>query len=293
MARIRTIKPETATDRTLACCSIAARYTFLLIISLADDYGLLLAEPRQLLGLLYPHDVEVEEEEVRAWVAELVEKGRLRWRTTADAAQVLEIVHWSRHQVVHRPGKPTLLNSLQPFAEIPPVTDRNFPGVLPGISLSPAGKIPARIGRGKGIGKGKRERDLPNRLASDPVSAEPAAAGLNGPRPTTWVGQAIDVWRKHQGEPNAGKLGKALKPLLGRYDQPTLLARFENFAQSEDAKYSFPYFAEHIERYATIPTDGVPMWQEPDPIREDEVLPWERGIPPPGDPPPLTDETPP
>ena len=115
MARIRSLKPETAADMKLAARSIEARYTFLLLISQADDFGLVLGEPRQLLGQLYPHDSEITEKELHGWLAELLNHGFIRWRRTRDGARVVEIVNWSKHQKVKNPGKPLLLERLAPI----------------------------------------------------------------------------------------------------------------------------------------------------------------------------------
>jgi hypothetical protein len=59
MARIRSLKPELADDAKLAGVSISARYSFVLLISKADDDGLIPGAHRQLLGLLYPHNEDV------------------------------------------------------------------------------------------------------------------------------------------------------------------------------------------------------------------------------------------
>jgi hypothetical protein len=63
---------------------------------------------------------------------------------------------------------------------------------------------------------------------------------------TNYVGRAIDLWRKHQGEPTAGKLGKALKPLVQRHGEVSVLRHLEVFAQSTDARFGFFHFAEHF-----------------------------------------------
>ncbi len=142
MARIRSIKPELASDKTLAGCSIPARYTFVLLISQADDYGLLMAEPRQLLGQLYPHD-EVSVQTLEKWLAELCTSGRFRFRTTKDGARVIELVNWKKHQLVKNPGKPLLRSRLLP------VENR--------ISGNPPEDVVSSDG---GSGGADRERDL-------------------------------------------------------------------------------------------------------------------------------------
>ncbi len=117
MPRIRTIKPEIASDVKLASLSIAARYTFVLLISQADDEGLIAGAHRQLLGALYPHDDTVTPAQLLAWVEELVTVGLLRWRTTRDGAPVVEIANWNKHQRVDNKGRSQLTTVLVPLAE--------------------------------------------------------------------------------------------------------------------------------------------------------------------------------
>lgn len=116
MARIRTIKPEMASDATLAKVSRDARYTFVMLITQADDYGLNPGKPRQLLGSLYPHDEDVTEAMLLGWIGELEASGMVRFRQTVDGVPVLELTKWNKHQKVDHPHKPVLLDSLVPNA---------------------------------------------------------------------------------------------------------------------------------------------------------------------------------
>lgn len=150
MARIRAIKPELPSDGTLATCSWPARYLFILIISQSDDYGLLEARPRQILGALYPHDAAVTERQAMGWVEELVTAGRIRWRETVDGSPVLEVVNWTKHQMVKNPGKPLLRSKLLPLGSEPP-------------PILPPSSVKSTAGRGQasgGLGGADRERDL-------------------------------------------------------------------------------------------------------------------------------------
>lgn len=117
MARIRTIKPEFATDEKLARLSRDARLTFVLCITQADDDGLLPGNHRQLLAALYPLDDSVNFAKLSVWLEELVELGRLRWRETFDGSPILEIVNWANHQKVDHKGKSLLLDKLKPVGE--------------------------------------------------------------------------------------------------------------------------------------------------------------------------------
>ncbi|MBA3837131.1 MAG: hypothetical protein C0499_05685 [Zymomonas sp.] len=112
MARIRTIKPEIASDVGLARISRESRYTLVLLISQADDQGFLLGNPRQLLGSLFPHDNDVTPEILHGWLAELESAGMIIWRARNDGAPVVQLTNWQRHQKVDHPHKPVLELSL-------------------------------------------------------------------------------------------------------------------------------------------------------------------------------------
>ena len=116
MARIRTIKPEIASDVKLAAISIQARYTFVLLISQADDEGLVAGSHRQLLGTLYPHDERVTTGDLLGWVEELVTVGLVRWRSTTDGAPILELTNWTKHQRIDNKGRSQLAGLLVPLA---------------------------------------------------------------------------------------------------------------------------------------------------------------------------------
>lgn len=117
MPRIRTIKPEFATDEKLASVSRDARLTFVLLVTQVDDDGLVNGRWRQLLGVLYPHDEDVGVTELQAWITQLERIGAVRWRSTFGGAPVLELVNWSKHQKIDHKGRSLLLKELVPLDE--------------------------------------------------------------------------------------------------------------------------------------------------------------------------------
>lgn len=125
MARIRTIKPEMPSDQRLARCSLSARWTFVSLITQADDYGLIPAAPRQLLGTLFPNDDDITIEHVGGWLAELHSAGLIEWRWRRDGGPVIQLAGWEKHQRIDNRRRPVLLTELDeerrdspPFAEI-------------------------------------------------------------------------------------------------------------------------------------------------------------------------------
>lgn len=108
MPRIRSLKPEIASDAKLARVSRDARYTFVLMITQADDHGLLAGAHRQLLGALYPLDDDVTVGLLLGWIEELVGIGLVRWRETRDHVPIVELVNWSKHQRISNAGRSQL-----------------------------------------------------------------------------------------------------------------------------------------------------------------------------------------
>lgn len=149
MPRIRTIKPETASDEKLATVSRDARLTFVYLITQADDDGLILASPRQLLGSLFPHDADVTEARVVSWCEELAEIGCVRWRATRGGSPVLELVNWAEHQKIKHRAKPVISPTLLPYTDADSVA-RTHAGRAPDILPRPSGDPPEDVGRPSG-----------------------------------------------------------------------------------------------------------------------------------------------
>jgi hypothetical protein len=104
MARIRSIKPEFATDETLGRCSRDARLLFVCLWTVADDWGRFHAAPEVLRGRLYPYDGDVTASMVAEWLKELDDSGRIRCYET-ESGRYGEVVNWTRHQRVDNAGR--------------------------------------------------------------------------------------------------------------------------------------------------------------------------------------------
>lgn len=211
MARIRSIKPEMATDAALASVSFAARYLFILLITQADDYGLVRARVRQLLGALYPHEEGVTPEMLLRWVAELVGIGVMRWRQTADGQPVLELVNWSKHQKVDKPGQPKLRDSLLPFGE--PSEESS-----PKVSETSAEMFCAEVGEGEGEGTGKGD---------GPPSADKPRRPRKQDEP--YVDIALEKWRRGVGHEERPAIRRYVGPVVGYVGQDRALKGLDTF----------------------------------------------------------------
>lgn len=118
--------PDFPSDKKLAAVDRDARLTFLTCVCIADDAGLFRAEPRQLMGALFPFDTDVDEVQLEAWLSALIAIGVLRWRTTREGMRVGEVVNWKKRQKIDRPSKSFLDAELLPLA-----TEARAPRVLP------------------------------------------------------------------------------------------------------------------------------------------------------------------
>lgn len=105
MARIRTVKPEFWTSPDVAALSRDARLLFIGTWTLADDHGYLLDDPARLLLELYPGDRDIDESDVREWIAELATRGMLRRVRDTEGRVVLQVVNFRRHQRIDRPSR--------------------------------------------------------------------------------------------------------------------------------------------------------------------------------------------
>lgn len=213
MARIRSIKPELPADKGLAGLPIEIRYTFVLLISQSDDYGLIEAKPRQLLGSLYPHDDGISEPMLLGWIRVLVENEKLRWRQTKDGAPVLEIVNWTRHQSVKNPGKPILLNKLRKFDGNPPAS----------LTTSSVDSTPILRNEKGDLGGAERERDLGEGEGKGSFTPDSACRKSSGKPPTraAWVAEAVKLWHDAVGVVTFGHMGNALKPAVDQHGWDT------------------------------------------------------------------------
>lgn len=209
MPRIRSLKPETPADPTLAACSREARLTFLYVIAQADDYGLLLAAPRQLLGHLYPHDQDVTLKMLMEWIEELVEKGRLRWRECRDGARVLEVVNWTKHQKVDKPGKADLRDGLIPLRS---TKIRHSPEKIAGDSTETMPKI-SGTSEENSRAERDRERDRDRDLGKGIVAGDERPQRVAG----GWPAEATAIWEAHVGYREVGEVGRALKGVVRRF----------------------------------------------------------------------------
>jgi len=103
MARIRTIKPEFWSDKTMSKLPPMTRLFFIALWNFADDAGRARALARELAGFAFPYDDDVEAKTVNSMLDELAAAGRILLYEVADM-RYYQIVNW-KHQVINKPTR--------------------------------------------------------------------------------------------------------------------------------------------------------------------------------------------
>jgi hypothetical protein len=80
-----------------------------------------------------------------------------------------------------------------------------------------------------GTDPGTPAEHLPNNRKQD--KPEEANASSN------WVGRCVDLWQEKAGKANAGRIGKALKPMHAEYGADTVAAVLDFYLDNEEAEF--------------------------------------------------------
>src|SRR5262245_13721655 len=100
MPRIRTRKPEWATDEKLSPLDPTTRLVWLFLISHADDEGRHLDNVKAIDGVLFSQTDDTAKQALEALAGlGLILRGR-----SASGQAVIEIANWKRHQKIQHPN---------------------------------------------------------------------------------------------------------------------------------------------------------------------------------------------
>ena len=106
--RIRSIKPDFWTSRSISALPVEDRLLFIGLWSYVDDNGVGLDRLPLITAALFPDDIERDPSETFARVsrglATLSEAGRIA-RYSVDGHDYLHVTGWEEHQRIDRPGK--------------------------------------------------------------------------------------------------------------------------------------------------------------------------------------------
>jgi len=118
MARIRTVKPEFFSDEKLAPLPVIDRFVFLGLICMADDKGRLVDNVRTIDALIFPESPDVSS---AASIDKLVALGRIRRGVTESGQKLIEVVNFTRHQLIQHPAKynlPPIVTQVVPQPQV-------------------------------------------------------------------------------------------------------------------------------------------------------------------------------
>lgn len=213
--RIRTLKPEFWQDEKLAPLPPIDRLVFLGLISMADDHGRILDNPRWIDAFIFGST----EEHTRESLATLSRLGRIRRGTTANGQTVIQITNWTKHQKVDRPSSRAIIPEIVEAIEV------TEPSRDPRESVA----SPTRDPRATTLDPG-------------PWTLDQRAAPNGTAPPPNWTFRCWDLQTKHLGA-TVGLTGKKLGDLHRTYGLPRLLAALGSFRA--EAKHD-PYHANNI-----------------------------------------------
>lgn len=102
MARKRMIDPNFWIDEKLGTCDPMARFTFMGLISQADDEGRLNGHPALIKSLIFPYDYGITTEQVNEWLSALQTRG-LIVRYEVSGQSYISIPNFLKHQTINKP----------------------------------------------------------------------------------------------------------------------------------------------------------------------------------------------
>lgn len=250
MARNRIIKPEFWADAKIGRLSFGARLLYISMWNFADDYGIISASPRRLLGDAFENDESVQIGDVIGWLAEIEAQGMVR-KYTADEKEWYEIIKWLSHQRISH--KSTRVNPKPPaqLSGDSPETLRQDTG--PNVNVND---------NGNGNGCNEQQQDAPpaskpekplalHDQAYIPMFAQIAA--LFGEADLSPSHNRIDVLKKAVKNVSIGGFDRILEAAnnLARSPAPDGMKRYDWLL------HRFEY-AEHITEFLTAKNDARP-----------------------------------
>jgi DnaD/phage-associated family protein len=189
MARKRMIDPGFWIDEKLGTCEPMARFTFMGLISQADDEGRLNGHPALIKSLLFPYDYGISPEHVEEWLNTLHSKG-LIVRYEVSGQSYISIPKFLKHQTINKPTKSKL--PAPPLENQGPTGgDDNDPAPLPEYS----GSTPSEEKRKEEEREEKRkeaEAEGKGQTTANPFQFYEQNFGVLG----SYIAEQIDEWCK-------------------------------------------------------------------------------------------------
>lgn len=182
MARIRTVKPDFWGSSKTAKVSRDARLLFLGLLNEADDEGRLLSSAKKIAGDLFPHDDDVEPNDVTVWLGELAAANFVQLYMV-DGIGYCCVTGFGEHQRVSHPTP----------SKFPSPPRRTIPEPLANDSGEPTEVLAPEMEQGTG----NREKDL---VPPGPSTELELVTHTVSPTATDPALQVFQAWIKAAGK---------------------------------------------------------------------------------------------
>lgn len=171
MARIRSIKPEFWSDQKLAAqLTREQRLFYVALWNEADDQGRLLANPRRLLGIIFPFDSDIHEQFIEDSLRALAATGRVVLYEV-DGTPYAQLTKFADHQRINRPTESRI-----------PSPDSELATTHGGLSEDSVSPQPLEVGAGErevGV-RSRGSTHSPRETNGDVEKSDPLFQWLNG-----------------------------------------------------------------------------------------------------------------
>jgi len=252
VARIRTIKPEFFQDEKLSSMSMADRFIFLGLISMADDAGRLLDNVKVIEAFIFP----TTDDRVHESLMNLAREGRIRRGITSSGQKVIQILGWSKHQYVQHPNLKAALPEIvedTPLTTDAAVSHESFmnenSGPHESFRLRPTTyDLRSTTNDLKPAGREKRTKAPPKESA---------------PARETWLSPCARAWERRFGvgtfSSKFGEAAKFLGPIHAGGATPSAIGiALGNYCDANKLNkfMSIKHFAQHYQRWSG------PLWED-------------------------------
>lgn len=217
MARMRQVKPQLRTSRTVAAWPFEVRYFWVLLWGYLDDEGRGIDSPKAIAGDCFPYDEAVTPKKVAGWLDRMARPAGSRpaplCRYEVDGARYVHAVNWSEHQKPNRPT-PSRLPPCPLHERLTEEPSDSDDGDSVSPALSPHEIPPLRGFEGLRESTRVREVDVP-----------PSAGGTGPPTAQTLIAEWVEHCEKRPPGRVVGQVSRELKSLLDEGIDPADVRR--------------------------------------------------------------------
>lgn len=254
----RFVSKQIAQSEQLGAVPLAADYLFTRCIPHLDREGRITGNPILLKAIVCPLQDEIQSGSIPDLLRTLGGQGLILWYE-AEGKQVVEFPQFTKHQKGAKFEREAA--SRFPAFNSETATD---------LVRTSSGPSPDLVPRARGS-----EVEVEVEV-KEKTSASPSA---RGPRrePSGWAQNAVQAWTdRFGGVAPGGRIGKALKPLVAKYEEGPVLKAWARYLAEKDAEFATPqdFAGKYLEWTKPVPmADPVPEDRRTKELRERPPLP--------------------